>query len=175
MRELDIVFTKSKKRFPIASWIIMLWTGKNYSHVARGSSIKEFGTWYFQSSEGKVNYENEVFFLKKHEIVCRYKLQVPSELDIQMKKECFKEAGNSYGVLQNLGIAITDIYRRVMNKEALNPWVRGRICSEILYITCFKTLIPTLQYDENKIKPGHIEDIILTYFSQDSNGYWKLK
>ena len=174
MKELDIVFTKSKKKFPIASWAIMWWTNKEFSHVAKGSEVREWGTRYFQSSEGKVNYEYEKFFLKKHKIMKRYKLLISDELDMKIREACYKESGNTYGVMQNIGIALTDIYYWIFKKNIENPWKKGRVCSEILYTTCFKIMIPELNYDENKIKPHEIEDIILQYFVQEGD-YWVLK
>ena len=71
---LDIVATKSRKSFPILGWGIMWWTGKGFSHVARAVEIRDWGKRYFQASEGKVNYEYEKYFLKKHEIVHKYHL-----------------------------------------------------------------------------------------------------
>ena len=111
MRELTLVFTKSKKRFPIISWLIRLWTGKPYSHVARKVIRRDWGAGYYQASEGKVNYEHENIFFKKHKVVKEYTLIVPRELEMLIRKECWKECGNKYGFLQNIGIIFVDICR----------------------------------------------------------------
>jgi hypothetical protein len=175
MKQLDIVFTKSKKKFPLLSWGIMLWTGKAYSHVARAIQIRDWGKRYYHASEGKVNYEYEKFFHQKHKIIKEYNILIPDELDKEIKKACYEEAGNTYATMQNVGIALTDIYYKIFHIKKENPWKRGRNCSEILYAKCFKIMIPELDFDENKIKPHQVEEIILKYFEKDEAGYWKLK
>ena len=117
MKELKIVFTKSKKKFHILSWAIMLWTKQEYSHVARAVEIKDWGYRYFQASEGSVNYQFEELFNKKHEIIKTYCLCITSELDREIKKACYKEAGNKYGTMQNLGIFLVDILSFLSTKS----------------------------------------------------------
>tara|TARA_R100000951_G_scaffold19275_1_gene16083 strand:- start:684 stop:1250 length:567 start_codon:yes stop_codon:yes gene_type:complete len=187
MKRLEIVFTKSKKFFPVISWLIRWWTSVMtsgfkgifklfpYSHVARSIQIKNWGRRYYQASEGRVNYEFEKFFIKKHNIVKKYELEVSVEVDREIKKACYEEAGNKYASWQNIGIFLTDIYFKIFHKEKENPWKKGRNCSEILYAKCFKIMIPELDYDENKIKPHEIEQIILKYFRKTSNDTWILK
>jgi len=63
MPYLDIVTTKSKKNFAFFSWLIMWWTKKDISHVARKATIGG-EVMYYQASEGKVNYEHSRFFNK---------------------------------------------------------------------------------------------------------------
>lgn len=175
MKILSIVFTKSKKFLPIFSWAIMLWTWKKFSHVAIKQEIKSWGKRYYQASEGKTNYEYESFFLKKHKIVEEYTIEISKEMDSLIKETCYKEAGNTYGTWQNVGIALTDIYYNVIGKKTKNPWKKGRICSEVVYVNCFKLLIPTLNYDENTIKPHHIKQIIINHFNMGEDGIWRLK
>jgi len=172
---IEIVFTKSRKRLPIWSWLIRTWTQKPYSHVALQQEVKDWGHRYYQASEGKVNYEYETYFKIKHKIVQSYCIEIPKELDAQIKKACYQESGNIYAFWQNLGIAVTDIYYRIVKKKIDNPWKRGRNCSEIIYTKCLKILFPELNYDENTIKPHHIESIIEDRFVQDCNGCWRLK
>jgi hypothetical protein len=180
-KTLSVVFTKSKNKFPIMSLLIRWWTEKglfnlkDYSHVARATEIRDWGKRFFQASDGKVNYEFERFFHKKHQVVKQYDILISSEMDREIKKKCYEEAGNTYAMMQNIGILITDIVLGLFGIKMKNPWTRGRNCSEILYSKGFKIMIPTLQYDENKIKPHEIEDIILKYFKQLESGYWVLR
>ena len=96
-------------------------------------------------------------------------------MDREITKRCYEEAGKIYATMQNVGIFITDVILDLFRIKMKNPWTRGRNCSEILYSKCFKIMIPTLQYNENKIKPHEIEDIILEYFKQIESGHWVLK
>lgn len=187
MKLLDIVFTKSKKKLPIFGWLIMWWTSVlnhgyrgffklwGYSHVAKGVEIRDWGKRYFQASGTQVNYEHEKFFDQKHEIVKKYTIEVYEHIDIAIKKACYQEAGNKYGIMQNLGIFLTDIYYNVFHGNTKNPWTKGRNCSEIMYANWAKVLIPDLTYDENKIKPHEIEEIILAHFVKGKDCIWRLK
>jgi hypothetical protein len=176
MKDLKIVFTKSKKFFPIMGWLIMLWTRKPYSHVARAIQIRDWGERFYHAAEGKVNYEYEKFFHKKNKVVKEYVLEIPESLDRAIKKQCYEQAGNKYGYIQNIGIVITDIYFKIFRKKTENPWKKGVNCSEILYTECFKVMFSSLDYDPDKIKPHQIEEIILDKFKKDeSTGKWVLK
>lgn len=163
MRELEVVFTKSKKKFPIFSYLIRLWTKQPYSHVARKLKIKDWEPGYYQASEGKVNYEGIDIFEKKHIPVLYYRLSVTDEVYSDIGKHCFEESGNIYAYLQNLGIVLVDTLG-FFGIKVLNPFKKGRNCSEILYASCFKVLDDTLDYDENTIKPHHIVEIIENKF-----------
>lgn len=161
MKQIDIIFTKSKKSFPIVSWGIMLWTGKDYSHVSRRIDNLNWGNLYYQASEGKVNYEHEDVFSKKHEIIKIIKFKVPSHLDDEIRKKCWQDAGKPYGVLQNLGIIIVDIFKNIGIKIR-NPWKSGRNCSELVYTTVLVPLFGDMGYDPETIKPHHIDQILTT-------------
>lgn len=166
MRELEIVFTKSKKCFPIGSWLIQWYTKQPYSHVAKGHEVRDWGKAYYQASEGKVNYEYHTEFYKKHEVVKKYVLLIPTEVRTEINKACFQDAGKKYGMLQNIGIVFTDIAKK-LGFNVDNPFKSGRNCSELLYLKVFKVLKPELDYDPEKIKPHEIEAIILKYFKDD--------
>lgn len=159
MRKLTIVFTKSKKKFAIGSWLIMLWTWKSYSHVAIKfeSAIFKSPT-YYQASDGLVNYMSENQFLKKHEIVKSKEIQIPEELYSKIRESCHEEAGAPYGFLQNLGIVYCDILS-IFGVKVTNPFKDGRNCSELLYGMVLEKL-GVSGYDPNLIKPHHIEEIL---------------
>ena len=159
MKSVEIVFTKSIKKLPLFSLLIRVITGKEYSHVAKGHEVKDWGKAYYQASEGKVNYEYNTVFNTKHKIVKRYIIEVPDEIAREIRKRCFQEAGKIYAYKQNFGILMVDILCKfgIMTK---NPWTRGRNCSELLYVHIFKKLFPDLTLDENSVKPGDIEDIL---------------
>jgi hypothetical protein len=159
MRELQVVFTTSKKKFPIGSMSIKWWTKKKYSHVARGLNLYGDIQMYYQASEGKVNYENKKVFDKKHQIVVSYIIMVPDHVYREISRSCLEDSGMPYGTMQNIGIFLIDL--SILKK---NPWKKGRNCSELLYLNVFKPLFGDLGYNPDTIKPHHIEDIILDKF-----------
>jgi hypothetical protein len=168
-KELKIVFTKSKKNLPIFSWLIMWWTKKPYSHVARQVIRRDWGAGYYQASEGNVNYEHESVFYKKHEIVAEYVVMVDPQLEMDIRRACWEDCGKKYGMWQNIGIFLVDIG---LFKDT--PWKDGRNCSELIYIKVLKKMVPELNRNPDTIKPHHIEDIIKDCFEEKS-GKWELK
>jgi len=161
MRSLRLVFTKSIVKFPILSRGIMWWTDKPYSHVAREVIRRDWGAGYYQASEGNVNYEHANIFFKKHEVVKSYVLQVPAELEMSIRKACWEECGNAYGMMQNLGIFLVDIAAKFgINMQ--NPWKKGRNCSELMYLKVLKPMFPELDYNPDVIKPHDIEEILIS-------------
>lgn len=181
MKDLEIVFTHSIVKFPILSWSIRWYTSviKNgwkgifklddISHVAREVVRRDWGSGYYQASDGNVNYEHESVFKTKHKIVKSYILKIHPELEMNIRKACWEDCGKKYGIMQNIGIVLV---KAGFKKD--NPWKDGRNCSELLYVKVFKLLIPELDYNPDTIMPHEIEDIILKYF-KEKEGYWYLK
>ena len=157
-REINIVFTKSKKNLPIASWLIRLWTWKPYSHVARHKNILNVDM-YYHATEGRVNYECARVFDRKHEIVKSYKLEVPLELERNMAKSCLEDAGENYAMMQNLGNMYVDVMK-LFGVQVDTPWKKGRNCSELLYVHILKPMFSDLDYNPDTVKPHHIEEIL---------------
>ena len=171
MEHIEIVFTRSKKKIKILSDLIIWYTKKPYSHVARGfNAFSGKVQMYYQASEGKVNYESKEVFDHKHEIVKKYILQIPKELYTEIGIACMQDSGKKYGVMQNLGIVLVDLG---ICKDT--PWKDGRNCSELIYLKVFKNLIPSLQENPDTIKPQRIEEIIVEHFKETDNNVWELK
>ena len=161
MRELTIVFTKSKKKLAIGSWIIRAWTQKKYSHVALKYNSRIFKSpTYYQASDGLVNYMSGTQFDKKHEIVIEHIIEVEDDKYSKIREECHEEAGAPYGFMQNLGIVLADVLELV-GVKIKNPWKQGRNCSELLYVHVFSNL-DYKKLDPDLVKPHHIEELLTT-------------
>lgn len=131
MKNLTIVFTRSKKKFAIASKIIMWWMGTDYSHCAREFNIFDFHM-YYQASEGRVNYESEHIFNQKHTIICKYTVEINDQDHNAIVKSCLKEVGIRYGFMQNIGIVYVWVVFKLLKKSIDNPWKKGKNCSELI-------------------------------------------
>lgn len=163
MRKLTVVFTKSKKKFPIGSWLIMLGTMKPYSHVALKFESRIFNSpTFYQASDGLVNYMSGTQFDKKHEIIVSYELEVEEEAYSKIREECHEEAGAPYGFMQNIGIVLADIASWV-GLKIKNPFKEGRNCSELLYVHVFSKL-GYKELDPDLVKPHHIEQLLTTSY-----------
>ena len=163
MKLITFVFTRSKKVFPIVSWIICLLTRRKYSHVALEINIDNLSKpMYFQSNESKVNYEYSDYFLKENEIIKKYELYVKEDLYNDLAKQRLMSVGENYGHLQNLGILFVDLLKFI-KVDINNPWKKGKNCSELIYTCILKNIEPKLNYNANTIKPNEIEDILVNY------------
>jgi hypothetical protein len=151
MKNISIVFTKSRTKFPIFSWIIRAYTRKPYSHVA----IK-LANMFYQSPSG---YHSEHNFLAKYRIERSYEIQICDDIYEDIKKECDYYSGYPYSVLQNLGIVLVD-FLKIFNKKIKNPWPKGANCSEIVY-KCLIIKLWRIKKDKDAIKPHHIEQILI--------------
>lgn len=167
MKNLEIVFTKSIKKVNFLSKLIMLYTKKQYSHVARKNSISHQPI-YYHAAEGKVHYVNESCFIEKNKIIKKYTLSIPTSIYEEMEQESWKQVGKSYGTLQNIGILIVDLLQK-LNIKATNPFKKGLNCSELIYRTVLQKLIPNLPYRADLIKPHQIEEIIINHNLDKNN------
>lgn len=174
MKPLSILFTKSKKKCAIGSWLIRMWTGQPYSHVVRHTTVMGDIPLYYQASEGKVNYECAEVFNSKHLVVKEYILDVPPHCVAGISRSCLENVGKVYAMKQNIGVGIGDIIR-FFGGTFRNPWKSGQNCSELIYTIVLKTIIPELDLDADAVKPHHIEEIIHKYFEKTDHNVWKLK
>lgn len=157
--KITLVFTKSKKSFPIFSWLIRLWTWKSYSHIAYKIQIKDWKPVYYQASKYNVNCESEDIFLKQHHIVKTYEIDTNRANLIKINKICFEQLGICYGILQILGIAIVDVLK-LLGIKTKNPFRKGTSCSEVIYTNIIVPLFGEMGYNPDTIKPHHIEDLL---------------
>jgi hypothetical protein len=174
MRTIGIVFTKSKKKCALGSFLIRLWTKKPYSHVAAKFFVYLEANMYYQASEGRVNYESDEVFHSKHEVVKEYKITLPEEFYREVSLSCLRNAGKPYGFWQNIGIAVIDILRKICPKKHKNKWSKGYNCSELLYSLVFKKIIVGLDKDPQLVKPEDIEEIIVKKLHYHSDGTYHL-
>lgn len=173
MKTIKIVFTKSKKKLPVASWIIRAYTWQGYSHVALEVGMQDWGSSYFQASEGKVHLSYNTEFYKKHEILKEYTLRVPKEIEYEIKKNIWQNAGKPYGMLQNIGIAWVDLCKFFGYKVA-NPFTSGQNCSELIARDVVMELVSGLDIQPDSIKPHEVEALIVQYLQEyvtDSKEY----
>jgi hypothetical protein len=178
MREVDMIWTKSRKKFPIGSYLIRFWvtifrllkTGKfeleDNSHCAIRFSSHIFSSpTYYQASEGLINYMSGIQFDKKHEFVKGIRISITDELYTELRDECHKEAGAPYGFMQNIGILLTDIID-LFGYEIDNPWKDGRNCSELLYTKIIIKMIGVQEYSKDKIRPDQLFNLSIKNLSK---------
>lgn len=165
MRTLYIGFSKSKKKFPILSWLIRWYLKREYSHTYMEIDHKRlFGVNTIYHSAGKVGvtYFSKPVFLEKNKEVALYEWSLPDTLYREIRTETHKELGKSYGTMQNIGIALVDLYIELFKRKVKNPFRKGSNCSEAIFRALLKQF-PELskKYNPNTIKPSHIEEILI--------------
>lgn len=173
MKSIYVGFSKSKKKFPIASWLIRLYQNTGFSHTYIRLKMSNLPSdKILHASEGLVQNMSGTQFNKKHKVVEEFKLDIPdiivtdklrntkSSLYNALISIMHETAGDEYSLLQNIGILYVK-FMSLFKKEVKNPWPKGWNCSEfvasiltILYPNNFKEL------DPNLVSPKDIFDIL---------------
>lgn len=159
--KIKIVFTKPKNKIlPIGSYLIRLYQKTGYSHVAL----------IFQTSRGKklvyeavgsgIRYISKNKWLENVIVVESFELEISAENYIQIIDYCIENAGYDYGFMQNIGIAVAEIFN--LKK---NPFKKGKNCSEVLAEVLVKN-----GFDVTKpldlVTPKDINDILVSRDSE---------
>lgn len=134
MKQIYVGFSKSKKKFAIASWLIRVYQGfTSYSHVYIRIRMKNLPSdKIFHASEGKIQNMSGTQFDKRHEVVEEYCITVDDGTYRKAIRELHEASGDDYGLLQNLGIVYVDLMREFFNKKVSNPFTKGFNCSEFV-------------------------------------------
>lgn len=129
MKTVKIVFTKPKNRiFPVFSWIIRMYLGTQYSHVAIKFSSESLNRDIIYEAVGSgVRFVGKRVWEKKIEEVVSYQIDVKYCNYTTIMQYCIDHAGIEYGLLQNIGIFIVDVF-----KLKKNPFRHGKNCSEVI-------------------------------------------
>lgn len=160
MREIKIHFTRNRKG-KIFSRAIMWYDKVNFSHCAIELNLKKINTQviYHSSLEGGVNFYNKDLFLEKNEIVDTYTIHLEEKEYRSILKGLIESCGIEYALMQNIGIVLVDITRRI-GINVKNPWKKGYNCSELVYRYIILNKYPTEIHDPELIKPSEIKNIL---------------
>lgn len=162
MKTIQIVFTKSRKKFAIFSWLIRLFENTNYSHVAISMMDSDIDApIFFQSSHTMVNCMGEYIFKKENEIVSSFEFEVEEDLLIECKKFAVKRLGIPYGKLSTLGLAWVQL-NKLFGRTITNPFNKTGetyVCSQFIAALLENTNIIDV-YDLDDITPSCLYPII---------------
>jgi hypothetical protein len=160
MTKVKIIYTKSKLRFALFSWLVRLFTWRKYSHVALEVTIPKFNPMIYQASQSMTHLMSEEIFKKRHTIVKTHELLVPTNLYHNMITNMSNQLGQPYAMLQNIGIGLAIILSWIGIKIK-NPWSGGLNCSELIYT---ELLVPMLGKEATKdpqlVTPDEIDEIV---------------
>lgn len=175
MKKLVVGFSRSRKRFPIASWLIRLYQQTAFSHTyirlltkPRFPSDK-----ILHASEGLVQNMSGTMFDIKHEVTDEFEITVPDKIvrdkitgdDLTMYKALtnimHEASGDDYSLMQNVGIIYVDFMRAVFKKRVKNPWTKGWNCSEFVAFI-LKNIYPNSfgNLDINTVTPKEVYEIL---------------
>lgn len=164
MRNFKIHFSRSTKTFNQFSEVLQWYEGLPISHV-----LVEFETashlgrdFVYHSAIGSgVSFMARDRFDKINEIMETYEIELPDEEYKIMRNSLLANCGESYAMMQNLGVLLVDTARR-MGIPMSNPWKDGQNCSELIY----RHVIPYIcdkvenKYDPDLVKPSEIRKIL---------------
>jgi hypothetical protein len=180
MKEITIGFSKSGLKLPILAYLIIFWESLYWSLKFKKIIIVEQSHCYlkfdtrrifddyivYHAAKGMVHYLPYQTFLEKNKMVKEIKIMVPNNIYWEIRKKLNKRIGKPYGMMQNLGIILTDI-NDLLDRDVNNPWKKGYNCSEaagecMIYL---KEELKT-KINLNKIKPQGIRLLAEKHFEE---------
>lgn len=138
MKTIYVGLTKSKKKFPIMSWIIKWCEGTDFSHVMVYWVRKNGGHIYYQSTGHGVNFCGTQVFDEQHKILRDYKFELQDDNFEHVLDYCIDNSGKSYSCLSLIGLGLMRLCK-LFGFVIKNPFKDGdasQICVEtVLRIT----------------------------------------
>jgi hypothetical protein len=175
MKKIIVGFSRSKKKFPIASWAIMAYQCTKFSHtyirlLTKGKFPSDK---ILHASEGLVQNMSGTMFDLKHQVIDEFEISIPDILVLDKttndKVPMYKAlvnimhetSGDNYSLLQNFGILYVDFMRRIFKKRVKNPFTKGWNCSEFVAFI-LKNVYPKQfnKLDINTVTPKEVYDIL---------------
>lgn len=155
LNTITVGFSRSKKRFPIGSWIIRLYDRTSYSHVylkfhseslnrvliyeAVGSGLRFIGSKAWESHAVEV---------------ASFDVEVIKGNYLHLLQYCVDNAGTEYGFMQNIGIPLS----RLLGLKS-NPFQSGKNCSEVVG-EILKHEGYKLPHNDNLVTPKDIYEVL---------------
>ena len=162
MRKFKIHFSRSIKKFNHFSKLLQWYEGMPISHCLIEFDTPHLGqNFVYHSVIGNgVSFMTRKKFDKINEVMETYEIELPDEEYRAMRNELLDNLGESYAMMQNIGIVLVDMARR-RGVPMSNPWKDGQNCSELIY----RHVIPHICehpdiYDADLIKPSEIRKIL---------------
>lgn len=163
MEQLIIGFSRSKKRFPVYGWLIMLFEGTPFSHV--------YIRWYsqgldrniiYQASGQAVNFMNPATWTEHNKVVEEFQIPVSED----QKKKIVQFAMDNVGIPYGWKAAIGMGYMKIMSwfgKKVKNPFRDGRsayVCSELVATMLTDYFGANIKDDLDSAGPAIVYDYI---------------
>lgn len=126
---ITIGFSRPKhKLLPVGSWLIRLYQGTSYSHVYLKFYSKSLDrVLIYEAVGGGVRFVSQQVWNSKAEEVVQVSLNISDANYKTLLQYCVDHAGVKYGVLQNVGVVISELL-----KLKHNLFTSGVNCSEIV-------------------------------------------
>jgi hypothetical protein len=153
-RTLKFGFSDSKKSFAIFSWAIKIVYGWDCSHTYVEFENKRFPGFplVYQASKTMTNFMLKNNFLKHNRVKHEFALEVSQETYDKVLFKCMSLAGEKYGMLQAIGMAVSRIFRLKKNYFSQK---NSFVCSEIVLI-CLEEMGYRTKYDLELVSPKDI-------------------
>ena len=129
MSQLIIGFSKSKKKFPIISWLIRLVQNTEFSHVYLKRNSK-YGPYVYQANGHGVNFTNIQWFLEQNEVTEEFIISVSDEVKDRIMKKAIELCGRPYSQKDIIGILLAQWFNIKSNLLADGEY--AFICSELV-------------------------------------------
>jgi len=162
MKIIEIGFSRNKHNL-IGSNLIMKYLGADYSHCYIKKTIfMDYNVVYHSTFKSGVNFLSQRNFEKDNIEVKTYRLLISDQDYERVMKGIINSCGKQYGFMQNVGIVIVDVFRKVFKVNINNPFTKHYNCSELIYKLIITKLYPQIskRYNPNTVTPLDIDNIL---------------
>jgi hypothetical protein len=171
MKIIEIGFSRNKHNL-IGSNLIMKYLGADYSHCyIKLQFLDNLNCIYHSTIMSGVTFTDINTFNDNNVIIKTFKILVDDVCYTDICKGLLQNSGKRYGFVQNLGIALSSVIKRIFNVTITNPFTVNQNCSELVYRRVICKLYPDIakRYDPNLITPTDIDEILTEISKTDSN------
>jgi len=160
---MTIGFSRNKNDM-IFSVILQKYMKRNYSHCFiefdTSSHLGDNAIYHSSLSSG-IGYMSKAIFEDINVIVKYYTISMEDHVYDNIKRQLFSVCGKKYGLMQNVGIFLTNLLSAFLIKIK-NPFTKGENCSEMVFRHCLSIIYPSLldKYDPETVTPSDIQDIM---------------
>lgn len=158
LKHIRIGFSRPRNRiFPLFSWLVRLYMGKPYSHVyLEFMSDKSPITFIYEAVGTGVRFVGKRYWERYAQEVLHFDVYCSDKENYyELLEYCAQGEGQPYGFLQNIGVAIADLF----NLKS-NPFKAGKNCSEVVakFLKKEEFILPNKEL--NLITPADIEEVL---------------
>lgn len=159
MKTITIGFSKPKnKLFPIFSWLIRLYERTPYSHCYLRWETSYGPKICYHAAHTSLHFLSQRQFDKEIKVVEEFTITIPESRYGRVVKYCLETCGQSYGLREVFGIAISEGLGIKWN--ILKTGEKEQFCAELVYRVLGLITDDKLTKDADMVKLSYVYNLV---------------